>query len=144
MDRRSNPVPAEDQDAPKARFQGEGEDAFGGKCASEDVADVFRIYGPVSPEFKFHNNAGGHAEPEDEGEDADPEPDGHFETPVFRFDVQPFEDDEDKAHADAQRRVDVMEANGEGELNAGQNLDIHGDEVISSYIPGRCCRPLRT
>jgi hypothetical protein len=82
---RTNPVPAENQDAQKSGFEGEGEDSFGGQCTTENVADVAGVNRPVGAKFKLHYNAGGDADTENERKNPDPKPGQFFINFVFCF-----------------------------------------------------------
>src|SRR6185437_8845882 len=121
----ADPVPAEDEDAQKTRLKGKGEDAFRREGAPEDIAYIFPIGCPVSPELEFHDDTRRNADPEDQGEDADPKPHGHLIDAVPRSQEQTLHDHEHEPQTNAERRIDVMKTNGEGKLNPGQNFDIH-------------------
>ena len=111
-------VPAEDQHGQEAGLQEEGEDALGGQGAAEHVADVAGEGGPVGAELELHDDAGGDAHREVDGEDARPEP-GHLVIDdVAGAQVRPLHDDHDRAEPDGQRREDVMEHDRQGELDA--------------------------
>ncbi len=70
---RRDSIPAEYQYRQEAGFEEEGEDALGRQGGAEDVADEARIAGPVGSELEFHDDAGGHAHGENQGEDVRPE-----------------------------------------------------------------------
>jgi hypothetical protein len=59
-----NPVPAEYPEAYECGFEEEGHGGLYGKGGAENVSYVFRVFGPVHPELKFHRNPGD--DPEDE------------------------------------------------------------------------------
>ena len=97
-------VPAEDQHGQEAGLEEEGEDALGGQGAAEDVADVAGVGGPVGAELELHDDAGGDAHREVDGEDARPEL-GHLVIDdVAGAQVHPLHDHHDHAQPDGQRR----------------------------------------
>lgn len=111
-------VPTEEEDAEESGFECEGEYAFCCQCAAEYVANVFGVGGPVGAEFKFHDDAGGYADAEDEGEDSGVEPGHVFVELVAGFEVHAFHEYHDEAESYAERRIDVVESDGKGKLNA--------------------------
>ena len=113
------PVPAEQQHGEKTGFEEKRKDAFRRQRAAEHVADKPRIGRPVRAEFKFHDDARGHADGEREREDLGPEPRHLVIKRVFGLEPQPFHDDEQDAQPDAQRRVNVVKRNRRSELDAG-------------------------
>jgi hypothetical protein len=67
VEAQADPVPAEDEHGLEARLQEEGEDALGGECGAEDVADEAGVGGPVGAELELHDDAGGDADGEGDG-----------------------------------------------------------------------------
>ena len=125
MELRADLVPAEEENGQEARLEEEGEDALGGQGAAEDVADVARVGGPIRAELKFHDDAGGNADGEGEREHLRPEA-GHLVIELLAGgDPQAFHDDKHEAKPDTQRRVDVMERDGERKLDAGEKEHVH-------------------
>ncbi len=114
-----NLVPAEQQHRQETGFEEKGEDPLGRQGAAEDIPHVAGVGGPVGAELEFHHDARGDADGEGEGEDPGPEP-GHLVIErVSGLQPEPLHDHQAHAQADAQRRVDVMERDGERELDAG-------------------------
>ena len=66
-------VPAEDEHGQEAGFEEEGENAFRRQGRAENVADVAGVVRPVGAELELHDDAGGDAHGEVDGEDAGPE-----------------------------------------------------------------------
>lgn len=114
-----DPVPAEQEEGEEARLQEEGEDPLRRQGGAEDVANVARVNCPVGAEVELHDDAGGHPDGEVETEDADPELRHPLERLVAGAHVAPQQVDDDQRQADGQRREDVVEHDGEGELKAG-------------------------
>src|SRR5262249_41472713 len=104
------------------------------QCAAEDIPHIFRVGGPVGAELEFHDDAGGDADAEDECEDADPETDRHFIDGFAGLQVKAFEDDDHQTQSDTQRGIDIMEADGESELDPGKDFDIHNGNILFLLI----------
>jgi len=125
-----DPVPAEEENGQKARFEKKGKDPLRGESAAEDVPDVAGVDRPVGAELELHDDAGSDAEGEDEPEDARPEF-RHLQVElVFGFEIARLHDDQQHAEADAQRRKDVVKGDREGELQSRQQEYIHGITLV--------------
>lgn len=109
-------VPAKDENREESGLEEKGEDALRRKRAAEDVAYETRIRRPVCPELEFHDDTCRHADGEGEREDLRPES-SHLVIDR-RARLQPERLDHYHHHADpdAERRINVMKRNGEGEL----------------------------
>jgi hypothetical protein len=121
---RPHPVPAEDEHRQEAALEEEGEDALGGQGGAEHVADVARVGGPVRAELELHDDAARDADREVQREDPGPEP---LRLPVDGVpgpEVLPSQVDEHHPHADGERRKEVVEHHGEGELDAREENDV--------------------
>ena len=118
-------VPAEDEDGQEAGLQEEGENAFRRQGRSENVADVAGVVRPVGAELELHDDAGGDAHGEVDGEDAGPEAGHGVVAGVAGSQVHGLHEDQEGAEADRQRREQVVEHDGQGELHARQGQHIH-------------------
>ncbi len=118
-------VPAEDEHGEEAGLEEEGEDALGGERRAEDVADEARVGRPVRAELELHDDAGGDADGEVEREDLGPELRRGLVEGLLRAQEPALEVDQHHTHADRQRREDVVEHDGQRELEAGQQDDVH-------------------
>ena len=78
-------IAAEQQHAQKARFQGEGGQAFIGQQRRDDIGGGVGKAAPVGAELERHHHARDHAHAEGDGEDARPEA-GDAETDVLAGD----------------------------------------------------------
>jgi uncharacterized RDD family membrane protein YckC len=123
-----NAVPAEQEHPEKAAFQGKGKNAFGRQGRAKHVSHVTGIHRPVGPELKLHDDARGHAQPEGERENARPETRHPIVVRVGGAEVEHLHQHHQQAQADAERRIDVMEGNGKGKLNPGEDFNVHGKE----------------
>jgi hypothetical protein len=87
-------------------------------AAAAAATDVVGEGGPVGAELELHDDAGGDAHREVDGEDARPEP-GHLViNDLAGAQVRHLHDDHDRAEPNGQRREEVVEHDRQGELNA--------------------------
>ena len=81
---------------------------------------------PVRPKLKFHDDAGGDSDREDETEYAHPEA-GHLMIDrVGGPQIQALHNNQDETEPNAQRRIDVVESDGKGKLKACECQRVHG------------------
>ena len=124
-------VPAEDQHGQKARFEEEGENAFGRQGGAENVADVAGVGGPVGAELEFHDDAGGHAHGEVDGENAGPELRHGVIAVVAGAQVKTLHQHHQGGQADGKWRKQIVEHDRQRELHAQQGQDriVHRGEA---------------
>ena len=126
MELRTDLVPAKEQDGQKTRFEKESENPLRRQRAAKNIADKTGIGRPVRAKLKFHHDAGGDTERKSQREDLGPEP-GHLVIKLVAGpDPKSLHDDQVHAETDAQRGIDVMKGNGKGELNTGEEKNVHG------------------
>ena len=116
---------AVEKEAEKGRLEKEAEDAFHGERLADDAARNPREARPVGAEFELHGNAGDHAEDEVDGEDASPE--ARRAIPCFAAGAQGhgFEHDDEKAQAHGELGKQIMEGDGESEVQPVDDLGGH-------------------
>ena len=125
MHSRSDLVPAEEQQRQKPRLEEKGVDAFNRQRTAEDVADEAGIAGPVGPELKFHRDARGNADGEDEPEDSGPET-CQINVELFaRPQPEALHDDKYQSQPDAHRWEQEVKRRSQGELDSGKNFRAH-------------------
>ena len=135
-------VPAEQEHGQKTGFEEESEDALRRQRAAEDVADVAGVSGPIGAKLELHHNAGRHADGERQRENLHPEL-RHLEVKrVARLEPERFDEDDDDAQTNAQRRIDIMKCDGERKLQSGQKFDLHAIIVVFIRIPTSRLRKL--
>jgi hypothetical protein len=80
------------------------------------VADIARVGRPVGAEFELHHDAGGYADREGQREDPRPEPRHLMVKRIALPQPESFDQDQDDAQANAERRKDIVERDRESEL----------------------------
>ncbi len=105
-----------DEQAEEGGFEEEGEDAFHGEGLADDAAGGAGEGGPVGAELELHGDAGDDAHGEVDAEDFDPEARGFVVVRGAGAEGDGFEDEDEEGEAHRQLREDVVEGDGEGEL----------------------------
>ena len=123
---RPEPVAAEQQEAEEAALEGEREHALRGQQAAEDVADEPGVVGPVHAELELLDDAGRHAQREDQAVDLGPEERQLAPLRVLGPRVGDADHDQHQPEAHRERRVQEVEARRQGELDPRQELRIRG------------------
>ena len=109
------PLP-EHQQPEEARLQEEREQAFHRERVSDDASGVSREVRPVGAELELHRDAGDDADGEVDAEDADPEARGPIPPAVAGAEAESLHQDDEQGQAHRQLRKQVVEDDGEGEL----------------------------
>jgi len=118
MAARAQPFFAEEKKSQKGRLEKEGKDALHRKRLPDHPARCFREFRPVRAELKFHRNARNDTQREADSENLRPKPGSAipFFIPVAQGDRLDDEDQQREPHREL--RKNVMERDGEGELQA--------------------------
>ena len=119
----------EQQDPEERGFQEEREDALEPEGLPDDAAGKGGELGPVGAELKLHRDAGDHAHAEVEREDARPEPRRHRVARLAANQVQRLERDDERGEAHREDGEQIVEHDGERELEAV------GDDRVGHLIP---------
>jgi hypothetical protein len=126
-------LPAEQHDAEEARFEEERGHHFVHQQRSGDRSGETGKARPVGAELIAHHDAGDDAHTEGDCEDLRPEQAKIFVVRLAGFQPAPFKDGDEAGEADAERRKNNVERNGERKLNAGEiecrDCGVHEREV---------------
>lgn len=118
VDARACAILAKEQDTQKTTFERKSKNALGGQGAKY-IVNVARVSGPVGAKFKFHNNSGSDFDTKSQGKNLGSKGRHVFVDLFSCAQVHPLHDEYEQPQADAERRLDVMESNGEGKLYTG-------------------------
>ena len=109
-------VPAEEHDCHECGFHKECHNAFDCKGRSEDIAHKPAVIAPVGAEFKFEDNAGGHAAGKVDAEEGHPEFGNVFPFHVAGAHVDGFHQCHYQRQPDGERYKQPVVHGCEGEL----------------------------
>ena len=126
-------VDAEQHDAEKTGLEKERRQHFIGQQRPSDVAGNAGEPTPVGAELVSHHHTRDHSHAKADREDLRPEQAKIFVVRLAGFQPAPFKDGDEAGEADAERRKNNVERNGERKLNAGEiecrDCGVHEREV---------------
>src|ERR1700674_2339119 len=108
----------EEKKAEERGLEKKGEDAFHGQRLADYAAGGFGELRPVGAELKFHGDAGDHAEGKTDAENLGPKPRRLIPYFVSAAERDSLEDENQEGQPHSELRKNVMERNGECEMQA--------------------------
>src|ERR1700722_12119833 len=117
---------AVEKEAEKCGLEEKAEDSFHCERLANYAAGDPREARPVGAELELHGDAGDHAEDKVDGEDAAPEAGRAIPRFVAGAQGYSFEHDDEKAQAHSELRKQIMEGDGESEVQPVDDLGGHG------------------
>ena len=127
---------SEQECAEEAGFEEEREHAFHGQGLSDDASGRFGETRPVGPELKFHGDAGDHAHGEIDGEYFCPEAGRAVVVLVAGAQGHGLEHQDQQREAHGQLRKEVVEGDGECEMQAVNGEGVHESNIVARREAG--------
>ena len=124
-------IPSKQQYAQKSAFERKGKNSFSGKGAAKYIAYILAVGSPVGSKLKLHYNSGGHPNAKNQGEDLHKKAGHVFIHFQPGFQVKAFHYYQGYTKTNAKRRINVVEGNGEGKLDPGENFNVHIKKIAA-------------